>query len=158
MTKTKIKWRLGTLPTPDEVALLLEKDVLTKDEAREILFSQETEEDKKVKELEAEIKFLKSLIEKLSVSRSTIVETIRYIEKPYNQYGWWNPYQVYCGTTSSLNTTGVAGSTNAIGNSLNAQSGLAQATSQQNAMFLTSQGGTTAAYSYDSTNGFSKIK
>lgn len=157
MTKTKIKWRLGTLPTPDEVTLLLDKGVLTKDEAREILFSQETEEDKKVKELEAEIKFLKRLVEELSVSRSKVVETIRYIEKPFNQYGWWHPYQVYCSTSNLI--SGSAGITNAIGSSLNAQSGLAQSTAN-NAVYLTSNtsDGTAAVYSYDSTNGFSKIK
>ena len=77
---TKLKWRLSSLPTPDEVRALVIDEVITKDEAREILFSSETEQERDKKSLEAEIKFLRELVEKLSNQQSTkIIETIKYI-------------------------------------------------------------------------------
>ena len=103
MTK-QLKWRLGKLPTPDEVLKLVNDKLITKEEAREILFSEEKEVQVKESDLKAEIKFLKELVERLA-TRSTIVETIRYIEKPYYQYGFWQPYQIWCG--GSINTLAV---------------------------------------------------
>ncbi len=99
---TKTKWRLKELPEPSEVALLLKEGIITKEEAREILISQETDDDRDKKSLQDEIKFLRDLVNSLS-TRSTIVEQIRYIEKPYIRYDWWQPYQVYCST--GANTT-----------------------------------------------------
>ena len=47
--KKKILWRLGNLPTPEEIRGLVSDGLLTKDEAREILFSEkdETKRDEK---------------------------------------------------------------------------------------------------------------
>ena len=81
---TKLKWRLGKLPTPNEVSDLVRDKIITQEEAREILFSEETEATKTTEELKTEIKFLKELVEKLA-DNNKIVETIRYIEKPYYQ-------------------------------------------------------------------------
>lgn len=94
-TKTKTKWRLSQLPEPSEVVELLKADILTKDEAREILISLETEEDRTKKSLQEEIKFLRELVAKLTTNRSVILEGIRYIEKPYKQYDWYQPYYMY---------------------------------------------------------------
>lgn len=102
-----LKWRLSKLPTPDEVRELVKDKIITQDEAREILFSQESDEERDKDSLKEEIKFLRELVNKMS-NRSTIVETIKYIEKPYIQWGWYQPYQVYCsgnGITGSVNTT-----------------------------------------------------
>jgi len=63
---TKLKWRLKELPETHEVAHLVKEGIMTKDEAREILFSQETEEDRTKKSLQDEIKFLRELVQKLS--------------------------------------------------------------------------------------------
>ena len=41
-----LKWRLSKLPTPDEVRELVKDKIITQDEAREILFSQETDEER----------------------------------------------------------------------------------------------------------------
>lgn len=99
---TKIKWRLSKLPSVDEVALLVTQKVLTNEEAREILFSLETDEDRDKVSLQEEIKFLRELVSKLSTSR-TIVEQIRYIEKPYQSQSWYPAYQTFvAGTTNSL--------------------------------------------------------
>ena len=59
MKKTKIVWRLKTTPTVEEVNDLLKNEVITKEEAREILFTEETQEDVKTKYLKKEIEFLK---------------------------------------------------------------------------------------------------
>jgi hypothetical protein len=101
MTKTKLKWRLGRLPEPQEIALLLEKELLTKEEAREILFSQGKEDEKDTKALESEIKFLRELVEKLSNNnQSRIVEVIREVQVPYIKWGWYQPYQYWCSSTA----------------------------------------------------------
>ena len=116
MTKNKqLKWRLGKLPTPDEVRELVKDKIITQEEARDILFNEETEESRDEDSLKAEIKFLRELVEKLS-SHSQIVETIRYIEKPYVNKPWYDPYTIWCsaGTvTTYAGTSSGSGITNA---------------------------------------------
>ena len=103
MTNTKkLVWRLGKLPSVEELRELVKDKIITQEEAREILFSSETEENRDKKSLESEIKFLRELVEKLSNnSRTSIVETIKYIEKPYWKYDWYQPYKVYCKSDDS---------------------------------------------------------
>lgn len=144
---TKIKWRLGKLPDPSEVTLLLKEGVLTKDEAREILFSQVTEEDRDKESLQQEIKFLRELVNKLS-SRSEIVQYIRYIEKPYTNSPWWSGYQTYCSAPDLSSQSGLT-YTSGIG-------------SQSNALYAVN-GSNTASISYSSGSavsdaGFNDIK
>ena len=122
----KLKWRLVKLPTSEEVTKLVNDKIITKEEAREILFSEEIENEKSVDDLKQEIKFLKELVEKLSNNnRSQIVETIRYIEKPYYNWGWYQPYQIYCSNSDNTlignGTTYVSGSSalNAVATSVN---------------------------------------
>lgn len=104
MTK-KIKWRLNQLPTPEELRDLVKDKIITQDEAREILFTEETKEDRDVATLEEEIKFLKQLVNKLSEGRVTkIVETIREVEKPYRHWGWYQPYLTFTSGSSILTT------------------------------------------------------
>ncbi len=100
MTKD-LKWRLSKLPTPDEVRELVKDKIITQEEARDILFSQVDERDKE--SLEEEIKFLRTLVDKLS-NKSQLIETIKYIEKPYYQYNWWKPYEVWC-SSSNVNSS-----------------------------------------------------
>ncbi len=92
--KTKLKWRLGKLPTSEEVLELVKASLITKEEAKEILFTQETEEDIDAEALKSEIKFLRNLIEKLS-NRTQIVEVIKEVHKPYYKYDWYRPYQYW---------------------------------------------------------------
>lgn len=114
--KKKLTWRLGKLPTPDEVRELVKDKIITQDEARGILFSHESETERDEKSLEAEIKFLRELVQKLSNSKTTIVETIREVEVPYKRYNWYEPYKWYCDgsnimlcQTNAINsTTGTA--------------------------------------------------
>ena len=95
MTKT-LQWRLKNLPSTEELRDLVKDKLITVDEARKILFSENTEEDRDKKSLESEIKFLRELVDKLSKSNSTIVETIRYVEHPYIKYPWYGQYNTWC--------------------------------------------------------------
>lgn len=98
----KLSWRLAKLPTPDEVRELVKDKIITQEEAREILFSSETEETKDIKSLETEIKFLKDIITNLAKTRPEIVESIRYVQKPYYQeFPWYNGTVTYlCGNVT----------------------------------------------------------
>ncbi len=134
MTK-KMKWRLSELPTPAEVSLLLDKEILTKEEAREILISIETDEDRDKKSLQGEIKFLRELVEKLSNNRKAdIIREITVIEKPYIRQPWFQPYYFYATAGSSLNllASGGTGSTTSamstLGSATNAVYGVPNAT------------------------------
>jgi len=107
----KLKWRLPKLPTSTEVIELVKNKLISEEEAKEILFSEETEVAVTEQALKSEIKFLRELVDKLS-SKSQIVETIKYIEKPYYTNGWYQPYQVWCDsalTTKSLSGTAYLG-------------------------------------------------
>lgn len=94
MTKN-LKWRLSKLPTVDELTSLVSSKIITQEEAREILLTSETQEDRDKKSLETEIKFLRELVEKLS-NRSQIVEVIREIKPSYKTYPWYPPYITWC--------------------------------------------------------------
>lgn len=115
---TKIKWRLANRPTPDEVERLFKSALLTKDEAREILFSLENDEDRDKKSLQDEIKFLRQIIQNLSTA-TTIVKTVRDLNTPWiSQQQWYQPYQVYCAnlsdTQSGLAYSGLSNTANAL--------------------------------------------
>ena len=90
----KCVWRLKEQPTAKSIQDLVSSGILTKEEARQMLFSSQTEEDRDKKSLESEIKFLRELVEKLS-QRSQIVSTIKEIEVPYKQYPWFEPYTTW---------------------------------------------------------------
>lgn len=139
--KKKIIWRLANRPTSNEIIELMKSGLLTKDEAREILLTEETEEKVSEDSLKSEIKFLRELVEKLSPNNfKSVVETIRYIEKPYKQYGWYSPYNAWCG--SGITFLATAGST-AVTNTTSTMSGT-----------LTSGTGATASPSFSSINTF----
>lgn len=111
---TKLKWRLTKLPTSEEVTNLVNDKIISKEEARDILFSQEEEGEVAEKDLKSEIKFLRELVDKLSSSNSKIVEVIKEVQVPYYRYDWYKPYYYWVGgsgnnslasTGSSLTTT-----------------------------------------------------
>ena len=172
MTK-QLKWRLGKLPTPDEVLKLVNDKLITKEEARDILFSEtenhkceidgtewvgdikqcptcqdKAETDKRSKEsLEDEIKFLRELVQKLSNNNSSrIVEVIREVHKPYATWDWYRPYQVWC---SSSGITGGGGTTTTYASALN---------NAVNTAYQTSGGTGLQASSGTGITNFSSIK
>lgn len=146
MTK-ELSWRLKMLPTVDEVAALVEKGIISKDEAKKLLFTEKDEKDRDVKSLEEEIIFLRKLVEKLSNSQTTtIIEKIREVEVPYIKRGWYRPYDVWCKADNTLNTTGYT---------LTANSG----SGTLMAMTDGASGSTTLAYNTANDAGeFSKIR
>lgn len=103
MTK-KIIWRLKEQPTSEMLRELVKDNILTKEEAREILFNLEEQTDRDVESLKSEVKFLRELVEKLANAQK-VVEIIREIEKSYHPYPWWNPYWTWTQTTSNYNAT-----------------------------------------------------
>lgn len=105
MKNTRLVWRLNQLPDADEITNLLEKKVITHEEARQILFRTETEEDRDKKSLESEIKFLRELIEKLA-NRSQIITTVKEIIPSYGTYRWSEPYKFYCTDGTTYTTSG----------------------------------------------------
>lgn len=147
MTK-QLKWRLGKLPTPDEVLKLVNDKLITKEEARDILFNEETGTERDVKSLEDEIKFLRELVQKLSNNNSSrIVEVIREVQKPYLTWDWYRPYQVWCNSSS---LTGDNGTVTTYATALNTSG-------RSNTTYLLNGGGGTVSGQAGITN-FSNIK
>lgn|SRR3990167_5652669 len=102
-----LKWRLGKLPTVEELLKLIENKLITQEEAKAMLFSSEKEAD--VKSLQGEIEFLRHLVENLSKdNNSTIVEVVRRHERTWDKYLWYNPYLVWC--TNTLGNSVIPGS------------------------------------------------
>jgi uncharacterized membrane-anchored protein YjiN (DUF445 family) len=94
-------WRLPKLPTPEQIRELVGDKIITTEEARQMLFKEENEEDRDMKALEQEIKFLKELVEKLA-QRETIIKTIETIKYPYAQQQWVQPYVHWCTNTPTI--------------------------------------------------------
>lgn len=108
---TNLKWRLGKLPTVEELLSLINNKLITQEEAKTMLFSSE-EEDRDKESLQEEIKFLRKLVEKLSENKTTrIIETIKEVERPWSRWEWYRPYQVWCtsdSATSHIVTSGTS--------------------------------------------------
>lgn len=107
--KNKLIWRLGKLPTVEDLLKLVNDRVISKEEMRDVLFNSETKEEVDKKSLEGEIKFLRELVTKLS-TKSQIIETVRTIQPTYITQPWYSPYVTWCstataGTTGSYTTT-----------------------------------------------------
>ena len=100
MTK-KLVWRLKEQPTSEMLRELVKDKILTKDEAREILFNLQEESGRDNESLKSEIKFLRELVEKLANSQK-VVKIIREIESPYYSYRWWRPYDAWCTNSNQL--------------------------------------------------------
>lgn len=109
MTK-KMTWRLANRPTSNEVSDLFTMGLITKEEARAILFTEKEEKEVETeKSLEAEIKFLREIVEKLSEGKTTrIVEIIKTVQTPYWQQQWYHPYATWCGISPLVATSGFA--------------------------------------------------
>ncbi len=91
--KKKLIWRLGKLPTVEELGTLISLEIITKDEAKEILFSENDIDEKTKKDYESEIEFLRRMVDKLSNNNYAIIEkTIREYEPQYRRYNWVYDY------------------------------------------------------------------
>lgn len=88
-TDKTIKWRLSELPTAGEVAELVDSEVITVEEAREILFSDTSSNDEKVKALEEQIEFLQGLVKTLANKDPVVIRPFNYTYTTPNVY-WAN--------------------------------------------------------------------
>ena len=98
----KMVWRLKESPSTESLRELVKDEILTKEEARQILFSIESDEDGDVKSLKSEINFLRELVEKLSskVNYYPIWNGINVY--PYQKYPWYSVYQTaFSGNTGN---------------------------------------------------------
>lgn len=109
----KLIWRLKEKPTAEGVAMLVENGVINRDEAREILFS---ESDKnKLLDLEEEVKFLRSLCDKLAAKNNSWPTIIReYREYTPNRPYWYKAYGPVMGIYSPV-TIGYSQTTQSMG-------------------------------------------
>lgn len=109
--KNTLKWRLSKLPTVDEITTLLDKKIITQEEAKEILFNNETQEEAEKSSLEKEIEFLRKVVENLSDSetvKTTVTQYLpSYITQPFYQpyYYWSNPNVIYCNSLTGSSST-----------------------------------------------------
>lgn len=97
MTK-KIIWRLKESPTAEKLSILVKGNLLTREEAREVLFNLTEESERSVESLKEEIKFLREIVDQLSQSKSKVVEIIREVGTPYKRWDWVPRYIDWCGT------------------------------------------------------------
>lgn len=113
MTKKELKWRLKELPTGDEVAELVAQGVITKEEARKLLFNEDKEDSDKLKARHEEIKFLRELVDKLASKHNgwTTIYHEYYRIKPHYPV-WYSNYgplmQTYSSNAIGANTTTTA--------------------------------------------------
>ena len=104
--RVSLKWRLSDKPTLKDVTVMLEKEIITKEEAKDMLFNEEVEEktDKKIEALKEQIKFLQAVIESLS---SKSHDTVTYIPA-YPTYWYWPTHRPYWVNSTSGTTYGTA--------------------------------------------------
>ena len=97
-------WRLSTQPTVDEITTLLDKEVITKEEAKEILFRNEEElKVDQLKEIKEEIKFLRDMVLQLSKKDPEVVyrDIYKYIEgHPTYPKPYWKEWYTLCSNTA----------------------------------------------------------
>jgi hypothetical protein len=96
MTKT-LTWRLSKLPTVEELQQLVKDKIITKEEAKDVLFKDKEEDKKELVNAQAEeIKFLKELVEKLANGNSAvIIKQIERVRGPYELDPWYVPYNTW---------------------------------------------------------------
>lgn len=96
MNPIKLKWRLSKLPTVDELLKLVNDKVITQEEAREILFNKETENERDNESLKSEIKFLREIIDNLSKNNTTkVVEVVKEYKSIWSNNTWYKPYMTW---------------------------------------------------------------
>lgn len=94
-----LSWRLGKLPSVEEVQALVKDSLITKDEARSILFK-ELDQEEKIKTLEEQVAFQQDVI-KMLIERQPVNTITKYIYDYTPRYS--GPYWI--STASNSGTT-----------------------------------------------------
>jgi len=100
-----LKWRLKDKPTVDDVTQLLDKGLLSKDEARQIILDETDIKHSDILALQDEIKLLRELVLKISEQNSRL-QVIKIIERNIDNvpFRWTQPYTVYCSNLHDENS------------------------------------------------------
>lgn len=99
-----LKWRLSEKPTVESLTKLVENNILTKEEARQILLDETEYNSKDFDDVLKEIELLRSLVlESLNKQPQTVIKiiesspiVIRDYQRPYQ-----NPYITWCFNTAN---------------------------------------------------------
>lgn len=104
-----LKWRLAEKPTAQSLQDLVKSQIITKEEARQILLDEGEYTSKDLQEIKDEIALLRKLVLETNNGYSVIKIIEREVPtwKPY--WTWTNPYLTYC--SSNSNVLGVNGTT-----------------------------------------------
>lgn len=98
-----VNWKLKDAPTAAGVAALVEQGVLTAAEGR-VIVVEDTSKGEKIKALEEQVEFLKSIVEKLSSNINQPQVVYKYIHD-YRPTRYWG--DTYYGNTTTLCSTAV---------------------------------------------------
>lgn len=115
--KTSLNWRLTDLPTVGEVTDLVNSEVITKDEARDILFSEKDKtsvDNEQIKAYKEQIEFLQGLVNKLSQNNVNRFIGYTYTFTTPKSY-WLNTWQDsvrLCNTNGSSSIMSSTGNNN----------------------------------------------
>jgi hypothetical protein len=112
-----LKWRLAEKPTAQALQDLVKSQIITKEEARQILLDEGEYTSKDIQEIKDEIALLRKLVLETSNGLSVIKIIEREVPtwKPY--WSWTNPYMTYCSSNGNMlvgNGTTTLQGTNAI--------------------------------------------
>lgn len=123
--KRNLSWKLGEFPTASELADLVEIGVISKEEAREMMFGSAENDKEKIQALEEQVEFLRDLVETLSKNKTqTIIRDWTY-DRPVRWYH--TPY--WRDTVTFMNNAGYKLSDNtAIGSTTGTVNGIATST------------------------------
>lgn len=105
-----LKWRLAEKPTAQNLQDLVKSEIITKEEARQILLDETQFNSKDFDDVLNEITLLRKLVLELSnIQPTTIVKIVKeYV--PHYPGSWTIPYVSYCSATSG-NTSNAIGIT-----------------------------------------------
>lgn len=100
-----LKWRLSEKPTVQNLQDLVKSQIITKEEARQILLDEGEYTSKDIQEIKDEI----ALLRKLVLETSNQIQIIKVIEReaPYWKpfFTWTQPYSTFCSTGLISNDT-----------------------------------------------------
>lgn len=107
MTKKNLIWRLKDKPSVEDVTELLKEQVVTKEEARDLLFNEAGSDSEKLRDLKKQVEYLEDLVKELSKSRvqNYPVVTPAYVEKWIERKHWEPSWIYYSSNVSSTGST-----------------------------------------------------
>ncbi|KKN09872.1 hypothetical protein LCGC14_1042430 [marine sediment metagenome] len=97
--KNGLIWKLKELPTVEEVTALVDGEIISKKEAKEILFRTGGVNSNELKDLKKEVELLRELVLTLSNKQQTVIYPI--VRQYQDRYPWYRPYAIWCSSVST---------------------------------------------------------